>query len=59
MSEDAGIEPWTVAECYNFLFELAEWLKCLAVNAKVTTVLGSIPASSSPVEFEGRQMKKC
>jgi hypothetical protein len=59
VSENAGIEPRTVAKCYNFLFELAEWLECLAVNAKVTTVLGSIPASSSPVESEGRQMKQC
>jgi hypothetical protein len=31
----------------------------LAVNAKVATVLGSIPASSDTVESEGRQMKQC
>ncbi len=29
------------------------------VNAKVTTVLGSIPASSDTGESEGRQMKQC
>jgi hypothetical protein len=31
----------------------------LAVNAKVVTVLGSLPASSNLVESEGRGMKKC
>jgi hypothetical protein len=31
----------------------------LAVNAKVATVLGSIPASSDTVESEGWQMKQC
>jgi hypothetical protein len=31
----------------------------LAVDAKVATVLGSIPASSDTVESEGRQMKQC
>jgi hypothetical protein len=34
------------------------WLERLAVNAKVTTVLGSIPTSSDTVEFEGQQMKQ-
>jgi hypothetical protein len=37
---------------------LAGWLERLAVNAKVATVLGSIPASSDTVESEGRQMKQ-
>ncbi len=31
----------------------------LTANAKVATVLGSIPASSDIVESEGRQMKLC
>ncbi len=31
----------------------------LAVNAKVATVLASIPASSDIVESKGRQMKQC
>ncbi len=30
----------------------------LTANAKVATVLGSIPASSDTVESEGRQMKQ-
>jgi hypothetical protein len=30
----------------------------LNANAKVITVLGSIPASSGSVESEGRQMKR-
>ncbi len=29
------------------------------IEAKVATVLGSIPASSDTVESEGRQMKQC
>jgi hypothetical protein len=40
-------------------WDLAEWLKRLAVNGKVATVLGSIPASSDTEESEGRQMKQC
>jgi hypothetical protein len=35
------------------------WLERLTANAKVATVLGSIPASSDTVESEGRQMKQC
>ncbi len=31
----------------------------MAANAKVATLLGSIPASSDTVESEGRQMKQC
>jgi hypothetical protein len=34
-------------------------LERLTANAEVTTVLGSIPASSNTVESEGRQMKQC
>ncbi len=48
----------------NFLYrsrqkklDLAEWLKRLSANAKVATVLGSIPASSDTVDSEGRQTK--
>ncbi len=42
------------------VIHLGEWLKCLAVNAKVATVLGSIPASSDTVEYVGRrQLKQC
>ncbi len=36
-----------------------ERLEGLAVNAKVATVLGSIPSSSDTVESEGRQIKQC
>jgi hypothetical protein len=39
--------------------DLVEWLERLAVNDKVATVLGSIPAASDTVESEGRQMKQC
>jgi hypothetical protein len=37
------------------------WMRSsrLAVNAKVATVLGSIPATNDTVEFEGRQLKQC
>ncbi len=36
------------------------WMRSsLVSNAEVATVLGSIPASSDTVEFEGRQMKQC
>ncbi len=38
---------------------IVEWLEHLAVNAKVATVLGSIPASSDTVEYDGRQIKQC
>jgi hypothetical protein len=38
---------------------IPQCLECLAVNAKVATVLRSIPASSDTVKFEGRQMKQC
>jgi hypothetical protein len=33
--------------------------ECLTANAKVATVLDSIPASSDAVESVGRQMKQC
>ncbi len=39
--------------------DLAEWLKHLTANAKVATVLGSIPASSDTVESERQKMKQC
>jgi hypothetical protein len=37
---------------------IAEWLERLTVNTKVTTALGSIPASSDTLEYERRQMNK-
>ncbi len=37
---------------------IAKGLERPAVNAKVATVLGSIPASSDTMESEGRQMKQ-
>jgi len=40
-------------------WDLAEWLERLTDNAVVATVLRSIPASSTTVESEGRQMKQC
>jgi hypothetical protein len=40
-------------------WDLAKWLQRLTVNAKVATVLDSIPASSDTVESDGRQMKQC
>jgi hypothetical protein len=39
-------------------FDLAEWLERLTANAKVPTVLGSIPASLDTVESKGWQMKR-
>ncbi len=42
-----------LAECG---LDLAEWLERLTANAKVATVLGSIPASSETAESEWRQM---
>jgi hypothetical protein len=36
-----------------------ELLKRLTANAKVATVLSSIPASTDTVESKGRQMKQC
>ncbi len=47
---------WDPAKCR---WDIAKWLESLAVNAKVATVLGSIPAFSDTVESEGRQMKQC
>ncbi len=35
------------------------FVQSMTANAKVATVLGSIPASSDTVESEGRQMKQC
>jgi hypothetical protein len=40
-------------------WDLTKWLERLSASAKVATVLGSIPASSDTVEFEGRKMKQC
>ncbi len=38
--------------------DLVRWYQRLTTNVKVATVLGSIPASSDTVEYEGRQMKQ-
>ncbi len=40
--------------CMLYVNEIAEWLVRLPGNAKVATVLGSIPASSDTVESDGR-----
>jgi hypothetical protein len=40
-------------------WNLAEWLKRLAVNGKDALVLGNIPASFDTVESEWQQMKQC
>jgi hypothetical protein len=40
-------------------WDLAKRLERRAVNVKVATVLGSIPASSDTMESERRQMKQC
>jgi hypothetical protein len=42
-----------------FMTSSREWLERLTGYVKVTTVLGSIPASSDTVESEGRQKKQC
>jgi hypothetical protein len=54
MSLTPKLYKWASISEWN----LAKWLERLAVNAKVATVLGSIPASSDTVESEGRQMKQ-
>jgi hypothetical protein len=38
--------------------DLAKWFERLIDSAKVAKVLGSIPASTDTVEYEGRQMNK-
>ncbi len=42
----------------NCGWDPVKWLERLIANAKVATVLGSIPVSSYTVESEERQMKK-
>jgi hypothetical protein len=37
------------------MISIAEWLERLAVNAKVATILDSIPSSYDTVESEGLQ----
>ncbi len=51
---------------HSCLSEVLWWMRSsrvvrerLAVNAKVATVMGSIPASPDTVESEGQQMKQC
>ncbi len=57
---DLAGDGWDLAESGWDLAEdgwdLAEWFERLIANAKVATVLGSIPASSDTVESEGRQI---
>ncbi len=53
------VRPTSVAINFHSGWDVAEWLERLTANAKVATVLGSIPASSVTVESEGRQMKQC
>ncbi len=56
---------WDLSECGRDLAEcgwgLAEWLERLAINFKVTTVLGSTqhPPTQWNLKFECRQMKQC
>ncbi len=53
---------WDLAELWmwsSWLSDLAEWLERLAAITNVTTILGSIPASSDTVESEGQQLKQC
>jgi hypothetical protein len=53
------MHSWTMSEIYpSGRLDLAKRLERLAANAKVATVLGSIPASSDTMESEGRQMKQ-
>ncbi len=40
-------------------WDLAEWLERLKTYAELSTVLGSISASTDTVESEGREMKQC
>ncbi len=66
-SSDPGVgcrcSRWTgklqVRSSRVWMSSIADWLERLVANAKVTTVLGSIPASSDTVESEGPQMKQC
>ncbi len=44
---------------YSSLVDLAECLERLTANAKVATVLGSIPSYSDSVESERRHIKQC
>jgi hypothetical protein len=43
----------------NTKSDLAKWLERLNASSKFATVLGSIPASSDTVDYEGRQTKQC
>jgi hypothetical protein len=47
--------PLDMADCGQ---DLADWSERLTANAKVATVLDSIPASSGTVDSEGRQGKQ-
>ncbi len=50
---------WMCCKFVSRGWDLAEWLERLTANAKVATVLGSIPASTETMESEGRLWKKC
>jgi hypothetical protein len=44
----------------NFFFTMDEWMRSSRmVRASDSQCLGSNPASSDTVEYEGRQMKQC
>ncbi len=51
-------ERWNQREKMLFERSIFGIFAPVAVNAKVATVLGSIPASSDTVESEGRQLKQ-
>jgi hypothetical protein len=57
-SVDQRISRLTFWRISTSVWDLAEWLERLTVNAEVATVLGSVPASSETVESEGWQMKQ-
>jgi hypothetical protein len=49
----------TLFDRRHIIMKKAEWLERLTANAKVATVLGSIPACPDTGESEMRQMKQC
>ncbi len=48
-----------VSHTLLFHMKSSRVVRASPINAKVTTVLGSFPASSDPVETDGRQLKQC
>jgi hypothetical protein len=60
LQESLGWVEWVGWDGWDRMrWDVAEWLDRLTDNAKIATVLGSIPASSDTVESEGQQMKQC